>query len=168
MKPILRPWQSSDLDSLVKYANNFNVWINLRDAFPHPYSRSDGENWLAMARAEDSQTLLAIEYQGEAVGGAGFVPKQDVYRINCEIGYWLAEPFWGKGIMSQVVQMLTDHIFNQYPDILRIYADVFSSNPASARVLEKNGFILEAVHRSAVIKNGQILDEHCYAKYRKP
>ena len=162
----LRTWRESDLESLVKYADNFNVWINLRDAFPHPYTMEDGRNWLRMAAAEDKHVLLAIEFRDELVGGTGYMPKEDVYRISAEMGYWLAEPFWGRGIMTRVVGLLTDHIFNTCEGISRIYADLFSSNQASAAVLKKNGFSLEAIHRKSVIKNGVILDEHRYVKFR--
>jgi len=163
---ILRSWRSEDLQALVKHADNFNIWINLRDGFPHPYDEAAGKKWLEMALAEDQNILLAIEIDGEAVGGIGGHFLSDVYRINCEIGYWLAEPYWGKGIMTEAVTLLTRYIFANYPDILRIYADIFSFNPASGRVLEKCGFHKEAVHRNSVIKNHKIVDEIRYVKFR--
>ena len=165
-KVTLRNWQETDLQSLVRYADNFNVWINLRDAFPHPYTEEAGRNWLGMAMKEDENLLLAIDVEGEAVGGVGAHFLSDVYRINCEIGYWLAEPFWGRGLVSASVNLLVEYIFSHYPEILRIYADLFAYNTASARVLEKCGFALEAVHKKAVLKNGQLVDEHRYVMFR--
>ncbi|MCX6223407.1 MAG: GNAT family protein [Bacteroidia bacterium] len=164
----LRPWREEDLTSLVRHANNFNIWINLRDAFPYPYSEEAGKVWLNTAMNEATNLLLAIEIDGEAVGGIGAIFKDDVYRINTEIGYWLSEQYWGLGLVSTAITLLVDHIFLHYPDIQRIYADLFSYNPASARVLQKCGFHLEAIHKNAVIKNCQVVDEHRYVKFREP
>ncbi len=162
----LRPWKETDLSSLLQHANNFNIWINLRDAFPHPYTEEAGKGWLKMALAEKDNLLLAIEVDGEFVGSIGAHFCSDVYRINCEIGYWLSEEYWGKGIMTRSVNLLVDHILASYPEISRIYADLFSFNPASARVLEKCGFHQEAIHRNAIIKNGQVADEHRWVRFR--
>lgn len=163
---LLRPWKANDLESLVKHANNFNVWINLRDAFPYPYTEECGKAWLGMAMKEESNLFLAIEMDHEAVGGIGAHFCSDVYRLNCEIGYWLSEDYWGQGIVTKAVRLLTGHIFENYPGITRIYADLFSYNRGSAKVLEKCGFSLEAIHRNSVIKNGQVVDEHRYVKFR--
>lgn len=162
----IRPWSDGDLPSLVRHANNFNIWMNLRDAFPHPYTEEAGRCWLGLAMAETHHLFLAIEVDGEAVGGIGATFKDDVYRINAEIGYWLSEQYWGQGLVSTAVSMLVDFVFENNPDIQRIYADVFSFNPASARVLQKCGFHLEAIHKNAVIKNGKVVDEHRFVKFR--
>jgi RimJ/RimL family protein N-acetyltransferase len=163
---VLRSWRMADIPSLVKHANNFNIWINLRDGFPYPYDEEAGRKWLQMALSEDQNLLLAIEMDGEAIGGIGGHFHSDVYRINCEIGYWLSESFWGRGIMTESVALLTEHIFSNYPDILRIYADIFSYNTASGKVLEKCGFQQEAIHRNSVIKNQKIVDEIRYVRFR--
>lgn len=163
----LRPWREDDLAPLVRHANNFNIWINLRDGFPHPYTSEAGCVWLAVAIKETRNLFLAIEFDGEAIGGIGATFKDDVYRINAEIGYWLAEPFWGRGLVSEAVNLLTDYLFTNYPEVLRLYADLFSYNPASARVLQKSGFHLEAIHKNSVIKNGRIIDEHRYVRFRQ-
>ena len=162
----LRPWRESDLAALVRHADNFNIWINLRDAFPRPYNEEAGRHWLLMALSEPTNILLAIDVDGEAIGGIGAHFLSDVYRINAEIGYWLAEEYWGRGIVSTAVNLLVDHVFGHYPDIQRIYADLFAYNPGSARVLQKCGFHLEAVHKNAVIKNGKVVDEHRYVRFR--
>jgi len=162
----LRPWCEEDLTSLVRHANNFNIWINLRDGFPYPYTEEAGRGWLKIAADEAFHLFLAIEVDGQAVGGIGSNFKEDVYRINAEIGYWLSEEFWGQGLVSAAVTLLVDYVFMNYPDIQRIYADVFSYNPASFRVLQKCGFHLEAIHKNAVIKNGQVIDEHRFVRFR--
>jgi RimJ/RimL family protein N-acetyltransferase len=162
----LRSWCQEDLASLVRHADNFRIWKNLRDGFPRPYTEEAGKTWLNMAVSEPVNLLLAIVFEGEAVGGIGAIFKDDVYRLNAEIGYWLSEQFWGRGLVTESVTLLTEHVFLNYPDIRRIYADVFSFNPASERVLIKCGFHLEAVHKNAVIKNGQIADEHRFVRFR--
>jgi len=162
----LRTWLEDDLASLVRHANNFNIWKNLRDGFPYPYDEEAGRSWLNTAMKEDTHLFLAIDIDGEAVGGIGANFKDDVYRINAEIGYWLSEQYWGRGIISDAVNLLVDYILLNYPGVSRIYADLFSYNPASARVLQKCGFHLEAIHKSSVIKDGQIIDEHRYVKFR--
>jgi len=162
----LRSWNKDDLASLVRHANNFNIWINLRDGFPYPYTEEAGRKWLVMAMNESSHLFLAIEVDGQSVGGIGANFKEDVYRLNVEIGYWLSEEYWGQGLVSTSVNLLVDFLFSTYPSIVRVYADVFSFNPASARVLQKCGFHLEAIHKSAVIKNGQLADEHRYVRFR--
>jgi len=165
-KITLRPWKETDLSALVRHADNVNIWINLRDAFPHPYTEESGKTWLTMALAEKNNVLLAIEVGGEVVGGIGAIFHGDVYRINCEIGYWLSEEYWGRGIMTKVVNLLVDYVLANYPVISRVYADLFSFNPASARVLEKCGFHLESIHKNAIIKNGRVADEHRWVRFR--
>ncbi len=162
----LRPWCEDDLSSLVRHADNFNIWINLRDGFPRPYTEEAGRHWLKIARLENTHLFLAIDVDGEAVGGIGANFKDDVYRINAEIGYWLSEEFWGQGLVTAAVNLLVDHLFLNYPEIQRIYADLFAYNPASAKVLQKCGFHLEAIHKNAVIKNGRVTDEHRYVRFR--
>jgi RimJ/RimL family protein N-acetyltransferase len=162
----LRPWREDDVPSLVRHANNFDIWINVRDGFPHPYTEEAGKNWLKVAMEEPVNLLFAIEVDGEAVGGIGAIFKDDVYRINAEIGYWLSGQYWGQGLVTGAVTLLVKYVFDNYPVVSRIYADLFSYNPASARVLQKCGFHLEAIHKNAVIKNGQVVDEHRYVRFR--
>lgn len=162
---ILRKWKRSDAESLCKHADNENIAVNLRDGFPHPYTMKDADKWLEMVLGNTRDLIYAIEVSGEACGGIGLHGGKDVYRYNAEIGYWLSEKHWGKGISTQAVALLVDEGFTNY-DWIRIYAGVFSSNPASMRVLEKNGFREEAVFRKSVKKRGVFLDEHIWAKYR--
>lgn len=161
-RSILRPWSPEDAASLVKHANNPRVASNLRDGFPCPYTPSDARSWLEMVGRNSEDVILAIEVDGEAAGGIGLHGMKDVYRYNCEIGYWLSEAYWGSGIMSEAVGAMVDHAFTN-TSWLRLFAAIFENNRASMRVLEKNGFKPEAIHRKAVIKEGKLLDEHLYA-----
>jgi RimJ/RimL family protein N-acetyltransferase len=161
----IRRWSSHDVDALVKYANNRKVWLNLTDAFPHPYNEASAEAFLAMVERQSPTTYFAIATREEAIGGIGVGPKQDVYRLTAEMGYWLAEPYWGKGIMTEAVARFTDYAFEQF-QLVRIYAEPYAHNSASCRVLEKAGYVLEGRLRSSVIKDGRILDQLLYAQVR--
>lgn len=163
----LRSWKRADEASLVLHANNRNVWINLRDRFPHPYGRSDARAWLAHAAVQKPETNFAIDVGGEAVGGIGFHVQEDVHRRSAEIGYWLGEPFWGRGFATQAVRALTAYAFRAH-DLVRIYACVFEWNPASGRVLEKAGFVREGRLRRSVTKDGRTIDQFLYAILRDP
>lgn len=158
----LRPWKISDLDNLLKYANNPKIAANLTDAFPHPYTEERGKKFIEMATKDDPVRIFAIDVNGEAVGAIGIHPQADIYRKNAELGYWLAEPFWGKGIMSQAVRQAVEKAFEQY-DISRVFARPFGRNPASQKVLENAGFKLEARLEKTLFKNGQAEDELIYA-----
>lgn len=165
---ILRPWTTSDKDSLVKHANNPRIAANMRDLFPYPYTEKDADNWLqSLLHHSPIHLLLAIEINAEAVGGIGIHGQEGERRFNAEIGYWLAEPFWNKGILSEAVPALVNYTFSTY-SFTRIFAGVYSYNPASSRVLEKSGFHLEAVHRNAIYKNGQYCDEKVYVIHKSP
>ncbi|HBS86317.1 MAG: hypothetical protein A2W91_09575 [Bacteroidetes bacterium GWF2_38_335] len=161
----VRPWNFDDCQDLAFYGNNKKIYDNLRDAFPYPYTLKNAENWLKLAPYEKNYLLRAIEIDGHAVGGIGAIFKDDVYRKSCEIGYWLAEQYWGRGIMTEIIKKLVKHIFEKH-DVVRVYAAIFESNKASARVLEKAGLKLEAVHKKAVFKNGVFMDELMYAVVR--
>jgi len=158
----IRSWRRSDESSLVRYADNRNIWINLRDRFPHPYRRTDARAWLAHVAEDRPETNFAIDVDGEAVGGIGFHIQEDVHSLSAEIGYWLGEPFWGRGIATQAVRALSAHAFHAH-GLARIYAFVFEWNPASARVLEKAGFTLEGRLRRSVTKDGRTIDQFLYA-----
>ena len=158
----IRPWRASDLESLLVHADNPRIAANLRDVFPSPYTRADGEAWLAIAGAETRATDFAIEVDGAAVGGIALRPGADVHRRSAEIGYWLGEAYWGRGIATEAVGALTRWGIETF-DLVRVDAHVFAPNVASARVLEKNGYVLEGRLRRAVEKRGAILDALVYA-----
>jgi RimJ/RimL family protein N-acetyltransferase len=162
---ILRSWRATDLDALVRHADNPHIAENLRDRFPSPYTRSAGEAWLAMAAQMRPGTNFAIEVGGEAVGGIGLMPSSDIERIGAEVGYWLGESFWGRGIATAAVAGLSAHAFATF-DLIRLFALPFADNLASRRVLEKAGYTLEGILRSSAIKNGRIRDQALYALLR--
>jgi ribosomal-protein-alanine N-acetyltransferase len=154
------------MDALVRYAKDQAVWLNLRDRFPHPYTRKDAEEWTGRCQSGQMRSLeFAIDLDGEAIGGLGFEPRQDVNRLTAEIGYWLGQPFWGKGIATAAVKEGTRRAFAEL-SIERIEAGVFEWNHASARVLEKAGFIFEGRLRRSIIKDGRIADRLIYALVR--
>lgn len=161
----VRNWRKDDLDALLRYANNPKIAGNLRDQFPYPYTRRDGIDYLNYVRSMDVPMSFAIEYAGEAVGGIGFKLGNDIARLSVEIGYWLAEPLWGRGFATRAVTATSDWAFDKYK-VVRIFATAFSHNAASMRVLEKAGFQREGVLRRSAIKNGLVLDQVLYAKVR--
>lgn len=162
---LIRPWRRGDRAALVRQADNRRVWLLLRDQFPHPYTPADADAWLAHVAKQRPVTSFAIVVAGEAAGGIGVAPQRDVHRRSAEVGYWLGEAFWNRGIMTAAVRAFTTYAFDAY-DLIRIYAGVFSSNPASMRVLEKAGYTREGVLRRSVVKDGQVLDQILYAVTR--
>jgi [ribosomal protein S5]-alanine N-acetyltransferase len=165
MAVTIRQWKNDDIDSLVLNANNIQVWNNLRNYFPHPYTKENGEEWLLKTVEASPIVNLAIDVDGVAVGGIGLILNSDVYVMSAEIGYWLGETYWGQGITTEAVRQMIDYTFYYY-DIIRLYAEVFETNKASMRVLEKNGFYLEGVRRKAVLKNGVLMDDYIWVKLR--
>ena len=159
----LRKWEKSDLTSLVKYANNPEIAKNLTNVFPYPYTETDGIRFIERAQAA---MIFAIDYNQEAIGGIGLHPQTDIFSINGELGYWLAEEFWGKGIMSQAVQLMIRYAWDN-TELHRLFARPFGSNTGSQRVLEKCGFVLEARISKNIIKYGELQDELIYA-IRRP
>ena len=162
----IRPYQPSDADDLARLANNPKIAANLKNVFPHPYTRADADAWIAMTATNPSMTEnWAVIWKNEFAGGIGLQRKSDVYERTTAVGYWLGEPFWGQGIATQAVQAVTRHAFAD-TRILRLEAGVYSFNPASARVLEKAGFVFEGRHRDAIWKNGVAADLLMYSRIR--
>lgn len=162
---VVRDWSRDDLRPLVRNANNRNIWINLRDRFPHPYNEAVGRDFLAFAAQQSPVTMWAIEVDGEAAGGIGLVFLTDVERVSAEIGYWLGEPFWGRGITTAAVRAVTAEAFRT-TELQRIFALPFADNVASIRVLEKAGYSLEGRLRHSAIKDGVIRDQLMFGAYR--
>ena len=161
----LREFTSDDKYRLAELANNPKISVNLRDAFPNPYSISDAENFLEKYAKLDLSQILAIEFNSVYAGNIGLHKGVDVYRKSAEIGYFLGEPFWNLGIMTKAVNLICDFGF-QTMDIVRIHAGIFEYNPASMRVLEKCGFKREGIFEKSVIKNGVFYNEIRYAKLK--
>ena len=161
----LRPFRDSDLASLVKYANNYNIARFLTNQFPHPYTEEDGRKFISNVANNNPTNVFAIEVNGEAAGAIGIFPQTDVHEKNAEMGYWLAEPFWGNGIITRAIEQTVEYGFKTF-DITRIFARPFSINSASHRVLEKAGFVCEARLKNALYKNGEYMDELIFAKMK--
>jgi len=159
----LRKWDEADLNSLVKYANNWNVAKWLTNGFPHPYTQEDGKAYISVVANDNPTKVFAIEINGEAVGSIGIFPQSDIHEKNAEIGYWLAEGYWGQGIMPKAIQEVVEYGFQTF-DIVRVFARPFSTNSTSQNVLEKAGFELEAILKKALFKKGEFMDELIYAK----
>ena len=162
----VRSWEWRDRDSIVRHANNRKVSINLRDRFPYPYTVRDARGWLEGVVDQKPETNFAIDVADEAVGGIGFIPQYDVSRRSAEIGYWLGEEFWGRGITTEALIAVTQYAFANF-DLCRLYAHVFDWNGASARVLEKAGYAYEGRMRKSVTKDGQTIDQLMYAMIRE-
>lgn len=163
---VVRDWTTDDHDALVRHANSRNVWIHLRDRFPHPYTDTHAHEFLAHVAQQTPATAWAIEVDGAAAGGIGIVQSTDVERVSAEIGYWLGEPFWGRGIMTDVLRAVTAETFAR-SELQRIFALPFAHNHGSVRVLEKAGYVLEGRMRQSAIKEGVICDQLMYAAYKR-
>ncbi len=161
----IRDWQRDDAESVARYANNRKIWINLRDIFPHPYTIANAEAFLSIVMEDDPKTVFAITNEVEAIGSIGLVLGKDVHRFTTELGYWLAEPFWGKGIMTEAVKGITEYAFRSF-GLKRVYAEPYTTNLASARVLEKAGFKYEGLLRASAFKNGRLVDQLLYARVK--
>lgn len=162
----LRPLKISDAGSIAELANNPKIAMRLRNVFPSPYSPSDAEKFITLLiRPDYGEVVRGIDFDGVVVGAIGIKlgEKGEVCQRTAEVGYWLGEPYWGRGIVTDVVRAFTDHVFER-TELLRISANVFDGNFASCRVLEKAGFQKEGVMRAYVEKNEEILDAHLYAK----
>lgn len=159
----LRAWKTEDAESLAQAANNPGIARNLRNVFPNPYTL-DNAIWYindSIANEGKKQISYAIEIEGRAVGSVGIFVKDDVYEKSAELGYWLAEDFWRKGVMTKAVQMICKEAFASF-DIVRIFAEPFADNAGSRGVLEKAGFTYEGTMRNGIYKNGEI---HSYCMY---
>lgn len=162
----LRKWRAGDAESLAKHLNNKNIWDNCRDGLPYPYTLQDANAFITHVAQSESNSEYCIEIDGEAVGNIGFVRGADVERFSAEIGYWIAEPYWNKGIMSDALKHAIGH-FLTTTDVIRVYATVYTSNQASARILEKVGFTMKCILTKAAFKNGQFTDMFYFEKIKQ-
>ncbi|MDB5192612.1 MAG: family N-acetyltransferase [Segetibacter sp.] len=161
---LIRPWKIEDAMELSSIANNKKIWLNVRDRFPHPYTVQNALEWINYTRKQTPLQNLAVMYKGALAGSVGVIPKEDVYCKSIEIGYFIGEPFWGKGIATRAVELLLEYVNEKY-DVIRITAEVFEHNTPSMKVLQKNGFVLEGIRKRAVIKNNVIMDDHVWVKF---
>jgi len=158
----IRPVSLKDLERLVELANNRRISDNLTDDFPHPYTREDGETFIESASQQKPIHRFAITADGKYVGNIGLHPQSDIYAKSAEIGYFVGEPYWGRGIISEAIRLIVKYGFEEL-DYIRIYAKVFEHNTPSMKALEKNGFVKEGVSRKAIVKNDVVMDDHQYA-----
>jgi RimJ/RimL family protein N-acetyltransferase len=158
----LREWKMKDLGNLLMHANNYKIAKNMTNAFPYPYTEKFGRLYISKAITTKPTQVFAIDIAGEAVGSIGVYPQTDIHCRNAEMGYWLAEHYWGQGIITEAILQMVDYSFTNL-DIDRIFARPFGSNTASQRVLEKAGFVPEARFEKTIFKNGEYLDELFYA-----
>jgi ribosomal-protein-alanine N-acetyltransferase len=159
---IVRSYRTHDAETLAAQANNRKIWQNLRDGFPHPYTIENADLFIQKAIRADPETNFAICIEQHAVGGIGFTLHTDIERVSAEIGYWLGEPFWGRGVVTEALKAVTRYAMEKH-DLTRLYAVPFETNPASHRVLEKAGYRLEGRMRKSAMKDGKIIDQLLYA-----
>ena len=159
---LLRPLALSDAAGFAQHANNFEIARRLTDGFPHPYTLEYAQIFISKTMEDTPTQVFVIVVNGEAVGGIGVHPKSGIERKNMELGYWLAEPFWGQGIITAAIPAIVAYAFRTF-DITRIYARPFGTNIGSQRVLEKAGFVLEATFSKTLYKNDEYEDELIYA-----
>lgn len=161
----IRSWCEADAVSLAQMLNNKNILANLRDGIPFPYTVQDAMCFLSHTAIPNSGSYFCIEAGGQVAGSICILAKENIYRKTAEIGYYVAEPYWKRGIATRAIALITDHAWKNL-DIVKIYAEVFSFNIPSMRALEKNGYMLESVRKKHVIKNGQFWDDCVWVKFR--
>ena len=162
----VREWRPEDAESLAQHANDRRIWLNMRDAFPHPYTMADATSFLGLAVAMHPRTWFAVAVDDRAVGGIGYTLHGDIERVGAEMGYWLGTAFWGRGIMTAALRAVTAYAFREHPELRRIYALPYVTSTTSAHILEKAGYRLEGRMRQSVIKDGNVLDQFMYAILR--
>lgn len=159
---VIRSWEAGDATAIAKHANNHRIWSNLRDRFPYPYTRNHAVSFIRRVQLNRPETTFCIEVDGEAAGGVGFMLQHDIERVSAEIGYWLGETHWGRGICTDALRATTRFAIDAH-GLTRLFALPFAQNTASCRVLEKAGYVLEGHLRRSAIKDGQIRDQKLYA-----
>ncbi len=164
---LLRAWRESDAADLVHAINNKKVIDNLRDGIPYPYTLKDAETFILSRLSADKTAMFAwaITQEDRVIGSIGIFRNSNIHRLTAEMGYYLGEDYWGRGIATKAVREAVGYVF-EHTDILRIYAEPFANNIASCRVLEKAGFAFEGILRKNAIKNGEILDMRLYSIVR--
>ena len=164
MKCRIRKWELSDAKDLAAALSNKKVQDNLRDGLPYPYTEQDGKEFIsAMLSADENETFaFAITVNNMVIGSIGIFRQGNIHRQTAELGYYIAEEYWGKGIMTEAVKQICEYVFAN-SDIIRIYAEPFAYNIASCRALEKAGFQYEGTLRSNAVKNGKVIDMKMYS-----
>ncbi len=162
----IRPLHPDDAPVLAQQFNNKKIWNHIRDAIPYPYTLADAAYFIKISEEDSSLFNFAITYNKQFCGIVGLKAQNDIHRKSVELGYWIAEEFWQKGIATQAIGLITDWAF-MHLNINRIFASVFENNIASMKALEHNAYRLEGILRKAVYKNQIFLDEYRYAKLKE-
>ena len=160
----IREWRLSDANDLAAALSNKNVLDNLRDGIPFPYTADDARDYISAMLGADKNSafVYAVEADGKAVGSISAFRRDNIHCRTAELGYYLSEEYWGRGIMTDAVKQLCEYLFAN-TDIVRIFAEPFAYNISSRRVLEKSGFSLEGIMKNNAFKNGKMLDMALYA-----
>lgn len=158
----IRSWRRDDANTIVRHADNRRIWRNLRDVFPHPYTLADAHAFLDLVIGQSPETVFCIAMADEAIGAVGLRPQEDVERYSAEVGYWLGEAYWGRGIMTEILPAFTEYAIRGL-GFHRLFATPFAWNSASCRVLEKSGYTVEGRMRHSAWKDGQFVDQLLYA-----
>ncbi len=161
----LRDYHLEIAQEFTTYRNNPKIWDNGYDKVPNPFTLKDATKFISNQFDKIPALRKLIYWNNQFIGEIGITPHQDVFRLGAEMGYFIGEPFWGKGITTEAIRLMVDYVFTTF-DIIRIEAGVYDFNKASMRVLEKNGFYLESIKRKSVIKNGVILDDYIWVKLK--
>lgn len=159
----LRTWESQDMHSLTKYANDRDIWLNMRDEFPYPFTSKDAELFITKARTSRDGIYLALASESEVLGSITLQIQDDIRRYSCVLSYWVGKQFWGQGLATAAIKAVSEYTLTQL-GLVRIYAKVFSTNIGSIRALEKSGFEREGYLRKGVYKEGKFIDQVLYAK----
>jgi len=163
---VVRSYRADDAASLAKHGNNRRIWENLRDRFPHPFTETNGLEYITRVLQDPDATSFAIDVGGEAVGGISLHTGSDIERIGAEMGYWVGEEFWGRGIATAAIKLVTDFAFTNR-GLVRVFAIPFTTNVGSIRALEKAGFAREGIMRRSAIKDGTVREQYLYAIVRE-
>lgn len=158
----LRPWTTEDLPRLVQLADNPNIARFMADVFPNPYHKEHGKAFIEMANAKTPPSVFAIIVDEQPIGSIGLHMQADILRKNYEIGYWLGEAYWGRGLATEAIRQICEYGF-EHLDCIRIFARIFGNNVASQKVVQKAGFTLEARFEKTIFKHGEFIDELIYA-----
>lgn len=162
----LKDYKLSIAEQFAKYRNNPKIWNNGYDTVPNPFTLQNAKDFITPQLEKVPAHRKLIYWEQQFVGEIGITIQQDVFRLGAEMGYFIGEPFWGKGIATKAIQLMTDYVFSTF-EVIRIEAGVYDFNKPSMRVLEKNGFYLESIKRKAVFKNGVILDDYIWVKLKE-
>ncbi len=160
-KYFIRSFKDDDVDSIAKFANDFAVSKFMRDSFPYPYTKENAVQWIDFVKKNYSKLFFAIADENELIGSISAVPQVDVHRFSAEIGFWVGQIHWNRGITSKALPVFCEYLFSKF-SFNRLVANVFEGNEASKKVLEKNGFILEGTHRKSVFKENKFVDHYTY------